>query len=61
MGLYEFLKMPFGLNNAPATFQWLMELCFGELNQECLLIYLYDTSIFSATFEEHLQRLEQVL
>lgn len=55
MGLYEFLQMPLKLNNTPATFQQLMELCLGDVNQECLLIYLDDIIIFLATFKEHLQ------
>lgn len=47
------------LNNALATFQWLMELCLGDLNQECLLIYLDNIIIiFSSIFEEHLRRVE---
>lgn len=45
----------------PPTFQRLIELCLGNLNQECLLIYLDDFIIFWATFEEHLQRVEKVL
>lgn len=46
MGLYEFLHMPFGLNNVPAMFQQLMELCLVDLNHECLLIYLDYVIIF---------------
>ena len=57
MGVYEFLRMPFGLCNAPATFQRLMQECLGELNLTYALIYLDDVIIFSSTPEEHLVRL----
>ncbi|CAN2387863.1 Reverse transcriptase (RNA-dependent DNA polymerase), partial [Pristimantis euphronides] len=60
MGLFEFDRMPFGLSNAPGTFQRLMEKCLGDLNFESVLIYLDDIIVYSHTFEEHLQRLEQV-
>ena len=40
MGMFEFLCMPFGLCNAPATFQRLMQNCLGELNLTYALIYL---------------------
>ena len=60
LGFYEFTRMPFGLCNAPATFQRVMERCMGELNLRDCLIYLDDVVIFSKTFEEHLQRLDAV-
>ena len=60
MGFYEFNRMPFGLCNAPVTFQWLMERCMGDLNLSDCLIYLDDVIIFSKTFEEHLERLDAV-
>ena len=60
MGFYEFNRMPFGLCNAPATFQRLMERCMGEINLRDCLIYLDDIFIFSSTVEEHLERLEAV-
>ena len=52
--VYEFLRMPFGLCNAPATFQRLMQNMLGELNLTYALIYLDDVIIFSKTEEEHL-------
>ena len=57
MGVYEFLRMPYGLCNAPATFQRLMQKCLGELNLTYALIYLDDVIVFSRTEEEHLQHL----
>ena len=60
LGFYEFNRMPFGLCNAPATFQRLMERCMGDLNLRDCLIYLDDIIIFSSTFEEHLEHLEAV-
>ena len=60
LGFYECNRMPFGLCNAPATFQRLMERCMGELNLRDCLIYLDDIIIFSSTFEEHVERLQAV-
>ena len=59
-GLFEYLRMPFGLSNAPATFQRLMEAVMGDLNYSALLLYLDDILVFSKTYEEHLERLEVV-
>ena len=60
-GLYEFRTMPFGLCNAPSTFQRLMELVLAGLRWEICLAYLDDIVIFGSTFEEHLERLRTVL
>ena len=60
MGVYEFLRMPYGLCNAPATFQRLMQNCLGELNLTYTLIYLDDIIVFSQTEEKHLHRLRVV-
>ena len=60
MGLYECESMPFGLCNAPPTFQRLMLNCLGELNLTYCLIYLDDVIIFSQTEEEHLEKMRVV-
>ncbi|PIK44838.1 putative thy-1 membrane glycoprotein isoform X1 [Apostichopus japonicus] len=61
MGLYEFNRMPFGLCNAPATFQRLMQGCLGDLNYESVLLYIDDIIVFSEDFDTHLNRLGKVL
>ncbi len=60
LGFFECNRMSFGLTNAPATFQRLMEKCMGEMHLRECLIFLDDILIFSKTFEEHIQRLESV-
>lgn len=61
LGFWEHNRLPFGLSNAPATYQRIMENCFGELHLKICFIYLDDLIIFSDTFEEHLERLELIL
>ena len=60
LGFYECNRTPFGLSNAPATFQRLMENCLGDMNMHSCLIYLDDLVVFSRTFDEHIERLEKV-
>lgn len=60
-GLYEFKRMPFGLCNAPSTFQRLMTSGMNDMLFRILLVYLDDILIFSRTFQEHLDRLKSVL
>ena len=58
--LYEFLRMPFGVCNGPATFSRLMSKCFGDLHLIWLIIFLDDLLIYSNTIDEMLDRLEIV-
>ena len=60
LGFYEWVCMPFGLTNTPATFQHLMETCLGELHLNWSIIYLDDIIIFSKTPQEHLKWLKGV-
>lgn len=59
-GIYEFNVMPFGLCNAPATFQRLMDRIYKGLIWKSVVVYLDDTNIFSRTFDEHLKHLRIV-
>src|SRR5207248_4080521 len=59
-GLYESLVMPFGLCNAPATFQRLMHEVLGNLIYTKAPVYLNDIIIHSKTFEQHLKDIEKV-
>ena len=60
-GLFEFKMMPFGLCNAPATFQRLMDLVMSGLKWETCLVYIDNIVIPGKTFEDHLYNLTAVL
>ena len=58
--LYEFNVMPFGLCNAQATFERLMDTILSGLQWQVCLIYLDDIIVYGKTFGEMLKNLEQV-
>ena len=60
-GLFECPYMPFGLSNAPATFQRVMELALQGLQWSTRLIYIDDVIIFGGNLAEHLVRVRGVL
>ena len=60
LGVYEFLWMPYGLCNAPATFQRLMQNCLGELNLTYALVYLDDVIVYSKMEQDHLCQFQAV-
>ena len=51
LGTYAFRQMPFGLCNAPATFQRCMNALFAYLTGDGLEIFMDDFSVFGTTFE----------
>ena len=59
-GLWRFTVMPFGLCNAPATFERLMERVLGQLQWQICLCYLDDILIYSKTVHLHLDHLRTV-
>ena len=59
-GTYEFNVMPFGLCNAPATFQYLMNQIYKGIAYKYVVVYLDDTNVFSRIFEDHIQYLKEV-
>ena len=60
-GMYRFRTMPFGLCNAGATFQRLMDIVMTGLNLNVCLVYLDDIIVYSSTLEQHLERLVTVM
>ena len=59
-GIYEWKRMPFGLMNAPISFQTVMTHVLRGLNFKSCLVYVDDILVFSKTFEEQLTHLEQI-
>ena len=59
-GLYECVRMPFGLSRVKGVFQRFMENCLEDVDTVCVP-YLDDVIIFSTTFEERLENTRRVL
>ena len=59
-GLWQFKAMPFGLCNAPATFERLMERVLGQLQWHICLCYLDDILVYSRSVNKHLEDLRAI-
>ena len=59
--LFKYMKMRFALTGAPATFRPLMNVVMSDFVFNFLLVYLDNLQIFSQSFNNHLQHLEEVL
>lgn len=60
-GVYQWKRMPFGLINAPFTFQRVMNDILHEEMNKIVVIYLDDILIFSNSYQEHMRNIEIVL
>ncbi|CAK1595080.1 unnamed protein product [Parnassius mnemosyne] len=59
-GHFQFTRMPFGLKNAPATFQKLMNTCLSGLQGSRCFVYLDDIVVYSHDLNSHIQNLASV-
>ncbi len=60
-GHFEYLVLPFGLSNAPAVFQALVNDVLRDMVDQFIYVYLDDILIFSHSLQEHVQHVRQVL
>jgi hypothetical protein len=60
-GVHRFTRMPFGLCNAPATFQRALDMILARVKWSTALIYLDDVIIYSRSTEDHIQHVEEIL
>ena len=60
-GTFAYRRMPFGLCNAPATFQRFMMAIFADMVEEIMEVFMDDFSVYGNSFEKCLTNLDRVL
>ena len=60
-GLFQFTRMPFGLRNAPATFQRAIDIILSSVKWQYCIVYIDDVIIFSKSIGDHFDHLNEVL
>ena len=60
-GLFRYKRMPFGLKNAPYTFQRAMDIILAPAKWQFAIVYLDDIIILSNTLEEHFEHIKVVM
>ncbi|KAI7959261.1 hypothetical protein MJO28_003052 [Puccinia striiformis f. sp. tritici] len=62
LGIYEYLRMPFGIKNAPSHFQRMMDSVFGSfIRQGWMMVYIDDILIYSDDWDTHVEKIKTVL
>ena len=61
MGTFRHKRMPFGLRNAPATFQRALDMILSGVRWQTCLVYLDDVIVFSRNVQEHLSHVNEIL
>ena len=62
LGVFEYLRMPFGIKNSPSHFQRMMDSIFGSFNRQCwMMINIDDIIIYSDDWETNLDKIKIVL
>jgi len=60
-GTYAYMRMSFGLCNAPASFQRCMMSIFSDMIEEIMKVFMDDFSVYGKTFDDCLENLDRVL
>ncbi len=60
-GQFQYVRMPFGLSTAPASFQRALDMILTQFKWKTCLVYLDDVIIFSNSVEEHIKHVDEIL